>query len=187
MAHPSEQRLKRGQVLTENWEIKYEGVGRHGPVAVRAMLKTWPNTTYYASSVEAETVDQARLMLVLQQARAICDDETAFQHDADELANQATLHWFNSKVRELRDEAEMLEDEDEPAKSHTRELRRLQRRIKLVEQLTAEWQEDNDYWPEEPDAADTEATRQADRRVAIAAIAAAARAAEAERARTSQD
>lgn len=187
MAHPSEQRLKRGQVLTENWEIKYEGVGRHGPVEVRAMLKTWPNTTYYASGVEAETVDQARLMLVLQQARAICDDENAFQHDADELANQGTLRWFNSKLQELKDEIEMLEDEDEPAKSHTRELRRLQRRIKLVEQLTAEWQEDNDFWPEEADDTDTEATRRTDRKAVVAAISAAAISAEAKRARTSQD
>jgi hypothetical protein len=114
-------------------------------------------------------------------SRAICDDVTAFDHDADEIFKGEQYRWWQAKLIEANNELEEERD-DAPRKS---QITKLKRRIKRLENLMAEWQEDHDYWPEEEGAdnrvearaakirADTAKRRAASAR--ISALAAAAR------------
>ena len=161
-------RLAPGQKLSETWEIEFEGRERRHEKPHRYItgsVRRWYHGTYYGGSTgEGETVDEARLSMVLGLARAICDDESAFQHDADELANFRMLHWFQDKIKELRDE------EDSPEDLTVKRSKQLDRRIRFLERLQGEWQEENDFWPEENDEHTSQATREADRRIAAAAV-----------------
>jgi hypothetical protein len=149
------------------WEVQFEGRERRGQRPYRIVtgtLKHWFHSTYYGGATgEGETVPEARLAMVLGLARAICDDESAFSYDAEQLGNSKMLHWFQSKLEELVAEFE-VEDLTE------KQSKKLRRQIKFLEQLMAEWQESNDYWPEEADDTETEATRTADTRRARAAL-----------------
>jgi hypothetical protein len=167
VANPNDIRLAPEQKLTEMWEIQYEGRERRGQRPYRIVtgtIKHWFHSTYYGGATgEGETVQEARLAMVLGLARAICNDESAFSYDAEQIGKSIMLHWFQDKLKELVAEFD-VEDLTE------KQSKKLRRRIKFLEQLTAEWQEDNDYWPEEADATETETTRQADTHTARAAL-----------------
>jgi hypothetical protein len=102
------------------------------------------STIYGGANGVGRTVEEARLEAVLGLARAITDDETAFDHDADEIFKAEQYRWWQCHISDVQ---EMLD-----AGEVTR--KRGRRRIKLLEQLMAEWQEDHDYWPEEKTEAD---------------------------------
>ncbi len=169
-------KLAPGQKLEETWTIRFEGRERRGEKPFRFVTGTilrWYNGTYYGGSTgEGETVDEARLAMVLGLARAICNDESAFNHDAEELGNWAQLHWFQAKIKELQEERD---SEDLTSKA----AKRLDRKINFLELLMAEWQEDSDFWPDDEEDRTTydrlkaEATRQADRRAALSTLRAA--------------
>ena len=63
--------------------------------------------------------------MVLAVARAISEDVTAFQHDADELYKAQMLRWWDSKIKEQREELELLEDDadESPRRKHKQERR----------------------------------------------------------------
>lgn len=159
--------LAPGQKLVEHWEVEFEGKDRRSQKPYRyveARLRRWYHNTYYGGSGgEGETVDEARLAMVLSLARAICNDGDAFQHDADDIFRGEMLRWFQGKIQEYDDYLELEDLTDKQA-------RKTKRRIRLLEQLTAEWQEDYDYWPEEDDAPDAQVARAGDRRAAHAAL-----------------
>jgi aspartate oxidase len=121
------------------------------------------STIYGGSHGYGKTVDEARLNAVLGLARAICDDGTAFNYDAEEIFKAQQLSWWQSRIQQEREELELLE-EDKPGSN--RYARKIERRIKLLEQLQGEWQEEHDYWPEEA----REATRPSATPAAIAAV-----------------
>ena len=161
--------LSEGQKLVEVWRIEYEPMplAHRGPDRVRGRMVWWPHATHYASSVEAPDIHTARLQIVLGQARAICDDALAFKYDEDNIHNANMLAWFNGKLQELHDE--------EDAEGLTvKRSKQLDREIRLLERLVAEWQEEHDYWPEEDDAPGSEATRAKDKRTAALAVSRAA-------------
>jgi hypothetical protein len=185
--------LQEGQKLTEHWQVEFTGMSRiMRPVEKWIecrMVKMYHSTIYAGSVGKGRTVEEARLNMVLAVARAICQDMTAFGHDADEIFKGEQYRWWLSKIQEYQDELE-AEEEDAPRKSH---ITKLKRRIKLLEQMMAEWQEEHDYWPEEDAEAATEenprlARLKADiarRRAASASLSATAAAVEAGRAVTS--
>src|SRR4051794_13577654 len=100
-------------------------------------------TIYGGANGVGKTVDEARLEAVLATARAICDDSTAFDHDADEIFKAEQYRWWQDKLQEQQEE---LEEKDNPGPG---QRKKAQRRIRLIEQLMGEWQEEHDYWPEE--------------------------------------
>jgi hypothetical protein len=104
----SKETLGEGQRLEEVWRFEYVPLplAYRGPERVRARMVWWPNSTHYATSVEARTIFEARLHMVLQLARAICDDTSAFQHDAEDIYRADTLRWFQSRRKELVEELE---------------------------------------------------------------------------------
>jgi hypothetical protein len=140
--------LQEDQKLLEYWVVEYTGKDRRRRridewVECR-IIKMYHSTIYAGSTGYGKTVDEARLNAVLGLACAICDDSTAFQHDADDIFRKQQLGWFNAKMSELRDELDLLDDDDPP-----KAVKQVKRRIKCLDQLTAEWQEEHDYWPEE--------------------------------------
>jgi hypothetical protein len=146
--------LQPGQVLLEGWHVEFTGKNRvHRPaeewIECR-IVKMYHNTIYGGANGVGRTVDEARLEAVLGMARAICDDVTAFDHDADEIFKDEMLHWFANTIKEQQ---ENLDDDEEIT---PKALKRGQRRINLLEELLAMWQEDHDYWPD----TETEATSQ---------------------------
>jgi hypothetical protein len=144
----SKETLGEGQRLEEVWRFEYVPLplAYRGPERVRARMVWWPNSTHYATSVEARTIFEARLHMVLQLARAICDDTSAFQHDAEDIYRADTLRWFQSRRKELVEE---LEAENWSAKVSAKSARKLNRKLAFLDRLIAEWQEDHDYWPDE--------------------------------------
>lgn len=140
-------------MLIEAWAVEFKGVSRRSkPVdewVECRIVKMFHGTVYGGAHGVGKTVDEARLNAVLGLANAICDDTSAFDHDADEIFKAEVYRWFQSKLQEIRDEQEALEGEyDNPSKGAS-EMKKLNRRAKLVEQLMAEWQEDYDYYPAE--------------------------------------
>ena len=142
--------LQPGQVLTEQWEIQFTGRGRiHRPVEEWVecrIVKMYHSTIYGGAHGTGSTVDEARLEAVLGMARAICDDVTAFDHDADEIFKAEQHRWFLGQIKEHQDNL----DDDEDLDTKTR--KRDQRRIDVLEELLGIWQEDHDYYPEEASA-----------------------------------
>lgn len=168
--------LYPGQKLTETWEIIFEGREARGPNGYRRFITgtigKWFHTTIYGGSTgEGQTIDEARLAMVLGIARAICDDESAFIHNADEISKAQTLRWFQSKAEELATE---LDEEQHSEVVRQSVCNKYQRRMKFLDQLTAEWQDEHDYWPEETkeeDAAPASNTaREADTQAAVRAL-----------------
>jgi hypothetical protein len=138
--------LQEGQKLREEWTVEYVGRSRmHRPaddwVECR-IVHMYHSTIYGGANGTGKTVEEARLNGVLGLARAICNDGEAFKHDSYEIFRQQQLGWFEDKLQEYRESLELGEDVIGSEK-------KLKRRIKLLEQLTAEWQEDHDYWPKE--------------------------------------
>jgi hypothetical protein len=175
--------LQEGQLLLEAWHVEFKGMGRlrRKPeewVECR-IVKMYHGTIYGGANGTGKTVEEARLEAVLGMARAICDDVTAFDHDADEIFKAEQYRWWLDKIQECRESLELGEETPGSA-------RKLKKRIKRLENLMAEWQEDHDYWPEEDTPNDRIAARAAQirtdtakRRAAsarISALAAAARA-----------
>jgi hypothetical protein len=138
--------LQEGQMLLEAWHVEFKGVSRRRPpeewVECR-VVRMYHGTIYGGATGVGKTVEEARLEAVLGLARAITDDVTAFDHDADEIFKGEMLHWFANTIKEQQ---ELLDDEEEIT---PKALKRGQRRINLLEELLAMWQEDHDYWPEE--------------------------------------
>jgi hypothetical protein len=149
--------LQEGQRLSESWQVEFTGKSRlhRSPeqwVECR-VVRMYHSTIYGGANGVGKTVDEARLEAILGLARAITDDVTAFDHDADEIFKAEQYRWWLSKVEECREALESGEDTP-------RSERKLRHRIKRIEKLMAEWQEDHDYWPEE-ESAEPEARRQA--------------------------
>jgi len=144
--------LQPGQVLTEHWEVQYKGQPRiHKPVEEWVecrVVRMYHSTVYGGAAGRGTTVDEARLEAVLGLARAICDDVSAFQHDADEIFKAEMLRWFEETIKEQQD----ILDEEYEEKDRPKIDKKAQRRIKLLEELQAMWQEDHDYWPEKEEA-----------------------------------
>jgi hypothetical protein len=140
--------LQEGQVLLEAWHVEFKCVSRRRPpsewVECR-VVKMYHGTIYGGANGVGKTVDEARLEAVLGLARAICDDFTAFDHDADEIFKAEQHRWWLSKLQECRESLEFGEGTPKSA-------RKLKRRIRQIEQLMGEWQEEHDYWPEAEDA-----------------------------------
>lgn len=65
------------QVLSERWEVEYRRPGYGRPIEAR--MTDWPNTTKYALHARGDSVDEARLNLVVKLASAIADDPSAFE------------------------------------------------------------------------------------------------------------
>lgn len=176
--------LQEGQVLLEAWHVEFTGKNRvrRKPeewIECR-VVKMYHGTIYGGATGVGKTVEEARLEAVLGLARAICDDVTAFDHDADEIFKAEQYRWWLGKIQECRESLEFGEETEGSEK-------KIKRRIRRLENLMAEWQEDHDYWPEEESAdqarsearaaqirRDTERRRAASAR--ISALAAAARA-----------
>lgn len=162
--------IQDGQKLTEQWEVEYIGRGFRSSTPDKRVecriVKMYHSTIYGGANGHGKTVDEARLNAVLGLARAICDDGTAFNYDAEEIFKAQQLSWWKSRIQQEQEELELLEDEDEPPRSRPRERRKIERRIKLLEQLQGEWQEEHDYWPEEA----REAARPSATSAAIAAV-----------------
>ena len=137
--------LQEDQKLIEHWTVEFTGRSRlrRKPeewIECR-VVKMYHGTVYGGANGAGKTVEEARLNAVLGLARAICDDGSAFQHDADEIFKYEQYRWWQSKIQ---DEQEcLLEGES------SKERRKIKRRIKRLENLMAEWQENYDYWPEE--------------------------------------
>lgn len=144
--------LQEGQKLTENWTVEFTGKSRiRRPVEEWVecrVVKMYHSTIYGGANGTGKTVEEARLEAVLGLARAITDDVTAFDHDADEIFKAEQYRWWLGKIQDCRESLEFGED---TAKSE----RKLKRHIKRLENMMAEWQEDHDYWPEEKAEADT--------------------------------
>lgn len=140
--------LQEGQKLTETWQVEFKGMNRrHRKLSEWVecrVIKMYHGTTYGGANGVGRTVEEARLNAVLGLARAITDDVTAFDHDADEIFKAEQYRWWLSKLQECR---ESLEFDEETPKSR----RKLKRRINRIEQLMGEWQEEHDYWPEAQD------------------------------------
>lgn len=153
----SDTRLQEGQVLIEAWHVEFTGKNRRRPpeewIECR-VVRMYHSTIYGGANGVGKTVDEARLEAVLGLARAICDDSTAFDHDADEIFKAEQYRWWQGKLQEQQDE---LEEKDNPSPG---QRKKVQRRIRRIEQLMGEWQEEHDYWPEAQDA-DQEARSQA--------------------------
>jgi hypothetical protein len=133
--------LKEGQKLTEMWEVEFSGQDWRGQPdkRIRCRIKEmYTSAIYGGAHGYGATVDEARLNAVLGLARAICDDPNAFSYNAEEIFKAQQLGWFEGRIQEERD---LLDSKDF---SH----QKTRRRIKLLEQLQAEWQEEHDYWPE---------------------------------------
>lgn len=146
--------LQDGQKLTEHWEVEYTGKGyqQQRDPAKRIecrVVKMYHSTIYGGSNGTGATVEEARLNAVLGLARAICNDGTAFNYDADEIFKGQQLRWFESKRQELQDELSDLESEFEQPRKGSSEIKKVRQRIKQLEQLQAEWQDEHDYWPAE--------------------------------------
>lgn len=164
--------LEVGQKLTETWEITFEGRESRSPGGYRRFVtgtisKWFHGTIYGGNAGEGQTIDEARLAMVLGTARAICDDDTAFVHDADQLHLARTLAWFTGRMEELEEELEEEQQGELPRKSVCNKLKR---QMKFLNQLTAEWQEEHDYYPQEEDAPGSQTTREADIRSARASL-----------------
>jgi hypothetical protein len=141
----SDTTLSEGQMLVEAWEVQFKGRNRaRRPVEEWVecrVVNMFHSTIYGGANGTGRTVEEARLEAVLGLARAICDDLTAFDHDADEIFKAEQLRWFQSTIAE---QAEIIEDEESSPKQHKKAMRR----IKLLEELQGIWQEDHDYWPD---------------------------------------
>ena len=139
--------LQEDQKLIEHWTVEFTGRNRlrRKPeewIECR-VVKMYHGTVYGGANGTGKTVEEARLNAVLGLARAICDDSTAFQHDADEIMKGEQYRWWKGKLHDLHEALEFTEGEDDPGD------KKLRRRMKLTEQLMAEWQEEHDYWPEQ--------------------------------------
>ena len=146
--------IQEGQKLTEQWEVEFIGRGyRHASPDKRVecrVVKMYHGTIYGGAHGFGKTVDEARLNAVLGLARAICDDGSAFNYDAEEIFKAQQLGWFEARLKEEQEALELL---DEGATQ--KERRRIIRRINLIDKLMGEWQEEHDYWPEEVEEART--------------------------------
>jgi hypothetical protein len=140
--------LQEGQMLLEAWHVEFKGVSRRRPpeewVECR-VVRMYHGTIYGGATGVGKTVEEARLEAVLGLARAITDDVTAFDHDADEIFKGEQYRWWLSRIQEERG----ILDEDYEEKERPRINKRAERRIKLLEEQMAIWQEEHDYWPEE--------------------------------------
>lgn len=67
----SDQTLRPAQRLEEDWTVDYERPGFGRPIVARLR---WPHNTVYCVRGEGQTVEEARLALVLALAAAIADD-----------------------------------------------------------------------------------------------------------------
>jgi hypothetical protein len=142
--------LREGQKLSEEWLVEYTGRGYRASADRRVecrIVNMYHSTVYGGANGHGKTVDEARLNAVLGLARAICDDATAFRYDADEIMKGEQLRWWQGRIQQEQEELELLE-EDKPGSNHSAR-KKIERRIKLLEQLQGEWQEEHDYWPEE--------------------------------------
>lgn len=132
-------------MLLEAWTVEYKGKERRGRKPDQwiecRIVRMYHGTVYGGSNGTGRTVEEARLSAVLGLARAICDDPSAFKHDAEAILMGEQLRWWENKLHELHESLEFGEEV-------TGSEKKLRRRIKLLEQLQAEWQEDHDYWPE---------------------------------------
>jgi hypothetical protein len=149
--------LQEGQMLMEAWHVEFKGMSRIRRPAEEwvecRIVKMYHGTVYGGATGVGSTVDEARLEAVLGLARAICDDVTAFDHDADEIFKGEQHRWWLSRIQE---ETDILDDEEMQPKDY----KKARRRIELLEQQLAIWQEEHDYWPEE-ESADQEARSKA--------------------------
>lgn len=142
------QTIKPGQKLSETWEIEYECVTGTGISEVRGRLTAWPNTTYYAASATGATVDEVRLKIVLGLARGVCDDETAFQHDARDIHLADMRQWFLGKQQEIKEQIETEKADKDSEDYDAVEIRELLEKLATIRALFGEWGEDHDYYPE---------------------------------------
>ena len=92
-----EQKLVTGQILHEDWEIEYEA-GRPG-APIKARLVGWQNSTMYAAMGFGPTVEEARLDLVTNLAKAIHEDPDPF----GDLGNVAHISQVVKFLNALKD------------------------------------------------------------------------------------
>jgi hypothetical protein len=149
--------LQEGQLLLEAWHVEFKGMGRRNRqpeewVECR-VVKMYHGTVYGGATGVGSTVEEARLEAVLGLARAICDDVSAFDHDAEEIFNAEQHRWWLSRIQE---ETDILDDSEMGPK----DKKKAARKLALMEEQLAIWQEEHDYWPEEESAND-EARRKA--------------------------
>jgi hypothetical protein len=154
----SDMTLQEGQKLSESWLVEFVGKSRLHRTPEQwvecRVVRMYHGTIYGGANGVGKTVDEARLEAVLGLARAITDDVSAFDHDADEIFKAEQYRWWLGKIQECREALESGEDTPKYA-------RKLKRHIKRIENMMAEWQEDHDYWPEEERNTEPEARRQA--------------------------
>ena len=96
--------LQEGQKLTEHWHVEFTGKNRiHRPVEEWIecrIVKMYHSTIYGGANGLGKNVDEARLEAVLGLARAICDDVTAFDHDADEIFKAESCAGSQGTIKE---------------------------------------------------------------------------------------
>lgn len=173
-AQPNDTMLHPGQKLTEMWEIVFEGRESRGPGGYRRVVtgsvgKWYHGTIYGGSTGEGQTVGEARLAMVLGLARAIADDENAFEHDTEQLYKKRTLSWLEGRKKELEDELELMlqewDEDDNPPGS-----KKIYRRIGFMEELIGVFCEEHDYFPDPEDAPGSKNSREEDTRTARASL-----------------
>jgi hypothetical protein len=148
--------LQEGQVLLEAWHVEFVGKQRRSrPVdewIECRVVKMYHGTIYGGANGVGKTVEEARLNAILGLANAICDDVTAFDHDADEIFKGEMYRWWSGKLDELAEEIDSLDEKEDAAR-----IKKLRARINRLHKIMCLWQEDYDYWPETPDSEEAEA------------------------------